>query len=271
MVRIETLTSKNGLPCDGILSTIRDNNATLWLYTQCGLIGISDSELSQWWRQPHRTVKFQALDVFDGAMPGPSTFQPAVSKSPDGRLWFANDAVLQMINPADLRKNGIAPPVYVQDLHADRKDYAIGGVIRLPPRSRDIEIGYTALSFSLPEKIRFRVKLEGRDPDWQDVGNERKKSYTDLPPSRYRFHVMASNNDGVWSRAGDTLEFSIDPAYNQTRWFQPRCVAAVLALLWGLYRLRLNQQHGKSRPRPGSVPALPAISTIRCCRAFMLR
>ena len=239
--RMERLTSRNGLPCDRILSTIRDNNATLWLYSECGLIGIPDSELKQWWQQPNRTVRFQALGVFDGAMPGRSTFQPAVSKSPDGRLWFANDAVLQMVDPGGLRKNSSAPPVYIEELHADRKDYAIGKLIRLPPRSRDIEIGYTALSFSIPEKIQFRYKLEGRDQKWQDAGTRREVFYSDLAPDRYRFHVMASNNDGVWNETGDTLEFSIAPTFYQTNWFRASLAAVFVAILWGLYRLRLYQ------------------------------
>ena len=113
--------------------------------------------------------------------------------------------------------------------------------LRLPALVRDLEIDYTALSLVAPEKIRFRVKLEGRDPDWKDVGNERKAFYNDLPPRHYRFRVMACNNSGVWNEAGDSLDFSIDPAYYQTTWFRASCVAAFLALLWALYRYRLYQ------------------------------
>jgi hypothetical protein len=113
--------------------------------------------------------------------------------------------------------------------------------LRLPPLVRDLEIDYTALSLVAPEKIRFRVKLEGRDPEWKDVGNERKASYSDLPPRNYRFRVKACNNSGVWNEAGAFFDFSIDPAYYQTRWFQASCVAAVLGLLWALYRYRLHQ------------------------------
>src|SRR5262249_6076983 len=85
------LTSGNGLPCDAIVGAIRDDHATLWLYTKCGLVAIADSELEQWWRQPYRTIQLQVLDVFDGALApqGEVRLQPAVSKSPDGRLWFA--------------------------------------------------------------------------------------------------------------------------------------------------------------------------------------
>src|SRR4029077_4590356 len=65
--------------------------------------------------------------------------------------------------------------------------------------------------------------------------------YNNLPPRNYRFRVAASNNSGVWNEAGAFLDFSVDPAYYQTRWFQALCVAALLASLGGLYRLRLRQ------------------------------
>jgi signal transduction histidine kinase/ligand-binding sensor domain-containing protein len=239
----QILTSRNGLPCDEIVSAIRDSQATLWLYTKCGFIGIADSELEQWWRQPDRTVQTQALDVFDGAVlpQGPRRIQPAVAKSPDGRLWFVNGTVLQMIDPRALRKNLVPPPVYVEEVRADRKDYAIGGVVRLPARSRDIEIDYTALSFAVPEKVRFRYKLDGRDPAWQDAGTRRQVYYNDLPPGRYTFHVTASNNHGVWNETGAALDFFIAPAYYQTMWFRTVITAAGLALLGALYQLRVRQ------------------------------
>jgi len=73
------------------------------------------------------------------------------------------------------------------------------------------------------------------------VGNRRQMFYNDLPPRHYRFRVMASNNSGVWNETGDSLDFSIEPAYYQTRWFLALCVAAFLAMLWALYRYRLYQ------------------------------
>ena len=240
---MKALTSKNGLPCDAIVSAIRDDQATLWLYTKCGFVAVTDAELEQWWQQPDRIVDVRVLDVFDGAVlpAGPRRFQPAVSKSPDGRLWFVNGVVLQMIDPGGLRKNRIPPPVYVEDVRADRKDYATGGLVRLPARSRDIEIGYSALSFSTPQKVRFRHKLEGRDQEWQDAGSRRQVFYSDLPPRHYRFRVMASNNEGVWNEAGASVDFSIAPAYYQTAWFRTGIVVAALTLVWGLYQLRVRQ------------------------------
>jgi hypothetical protein len=111
----------------------------------------------------------------------------------------------------------------------------------LSHRSNDLEIDYTALSFTNPDRVMFRYKLEGKDPDWQDVGTRRQAYYNSLPPKKYRFRVMASNNDGVWNEAGAAWNFAIVPAYYQTIWFQGLVVLASAGALWLLYRLRLHQ------------------------------
>jgi signal transduction histidine kinase/ligand-binding sensor domain-containing protein len=240
---MKTLTSSNGLPCNAIVSAIRDDRATLWLYTKCGFIAIADAELELWWQRPDRTVHFMRLDTFDGAVlpQGPRRLQSGVAKSPDGRLWFVSDAFLQMIDPGGRKQNRIPPPVYVEDVRADRTAYAGGGLVRLPAGSRDIEISYTGLSYSSPQKVRFRYKLEGRDREWQDAGTRRQVFYSDLPPGAYRFRVIASNNDGVWNEAGAALDLSIAPAYYQTAWFRTGLIIAVLALMWAMYQFRVRQ------------------------------
>jgi signal transduction histidine kinase len=85
------------------------------------------------------------------------------------------------------------------------------------------------------------LPVGGAESDWQEAGNRRQAFYTDLPPRNYRFRVTACNNSGVWNEAGTFLDFSVAPAYYQTTWFRLSCVAAFLALLWGLYQLRLRR------------------------------
>ena len=117
---------------------------------------------------------------------------------------------------------------------------------RLPPLVRDLTIDYTALSFVAPEKVRFRYKLEGQDPDWKEVVNDREAHYSNLAPGNYRFHVTACNNSGVWNETGTFLDFSIAPAYYQTGWFRVSCTAAFGALLWCIYRLRVHSIQQRS-------------------------
>src|SRR5262249_5082065 len=65
-------------------------------------------------------------------------------------------------------------------------------------------------------------------------------TYTNLGPGRYRFHVIAANNDGLWNETGAALGFVVLPAFYQTWWFYAACIVAGAALLALLYRLRLR-------------------------------
>jgi signal transduction histidine kinase len=157
-------------------------------------------------------------------------------------LWFANRSSLQVIDPEHLKQNTVPPPVYIEQVVADRAAYPFeGGVLRLPPLNRDLEIDYTGLSFVAPQKVRFRYRLDGRDDAWQEAGTRRQAFYNDLRPGQYRFRVVACNNDGVWNEAGASLSFFIAPAWYQTNAFLVSCVAAGVLLVLLLFRLRMRQ------------------------------
>jgi signal transduction histidine kinase len=236
----QILTVKNGLPCNVIYSLITDNNGALWLYTQCGILEISNVELEKWWVDAGMVLQIQTLGAVDGAQPGRVPFQGA-ARSPDGKLWFANYTALQVIDPVNRKANSIPPPVRIQNVIADNISYDAGNDVPLPANTGDLQIDYTALSFANPQKIAFRYKLEGRDNKWQDAGARRQAFYTDLPPGQYRFQVIASNNDGVWNEKGAMLTFSIAPAWYQTKLFQAACVVFAVLLALTVYRARMRQ------------------------------
>jgi signal transduction histidine kinase/ligand-binding sensor domain-containing protein len=237
----KNLSTRNGLPCDGIFAVVQDNRSALWLYTQCGLIAIDKAELDSWWEHPDRIVQFKLLDVLDGVQPGLTSLKPQAARSSDGRLWFVNSQDLQVLDPDHLQQNVIPPPVQVEAVVADRKSYPAGKDLHLPPLTRDLEIQYAGLSFMAPQKVRFRYKLEGHDAGWQEPGTRRQAFYSDLPPGKYRFLVTACNNDGVWNEQGAALDFSIAPAWYQTSSFRILCLFAAIFAAWAIYRLRVRQ------------------------------
>jgi signal transduction histidine kinase/ligand-binding sensor domain-containing protein len=238
---LRALTVQNGLPCNRIITIIFDRQSDLWLYAECGLIEIARDQLQKWREQPDVKIKVSIFDVFDGAQPMLPSFRPAATRSNDGRLWFATEKLVQVIDPEHLAGNSIPPPVLIEDVIADRKRYSPGGDLSLPPLTRDIEIDYTALSFVVSQKVRFRYKLEGYDADWQDPGTRRQAFYNDLRPGKYTFHVIACNNDGVWNETGATLAFRVAPAWYQTNWFLILCAGASLFLVWSVYSLRVRR------------------------------
>ncbi|HEX4426733.1 MAG TPA: two-component regulator propeller domain-containing protein [Terriglobales bacterium] len=247
--RSKTLTSQDGLPCNELYTLVKDNLGFYWLYTKCGLVAIAGSELRKWLEHPGTVVQSRVFDVFDGVQPGLAPLQPTASRSSDGLLWFANDSVLQMMDPRHLDVNPIPPPVHIERVIADRKNYLLGEDLRLPALTRDIEIDYAGLSFVVPQKVRFRYKLEGHDADWQEPQTRRQAFYSDLRPGSYRFHVIACNNDGIWNEVGASLDFTLRPAFYQTNWFLFLCVGAAACLAWVAYQLRVRQlaEHLDSR------------------------
>jgi signal transduction histidine kinase len=244
---ITTLTSKTGLPCDEVHSSIEDDDHAMWVFLACGLARIERSEWYAWIDDPRRAIKTTIFDSSDGvgSVRLSGGYGPGVTKSPEGKLWFATPDGVSVIDPRHLPFNKLPPPVYIEQITADRNPYDASSAanvrLPLPARVRDVEIEYTALSLVVPERVLFRYKLEGLDSDWHDAGNRRQAFYTNLPPRNYRFRVMACNNSGVWNEAGAFLDFSVAPSYYQTIWFRLSCVAALLALSWVLYQLRLRQ------------------------------
>lgn len=242
--RISTLTRANGLPCDTVHWTIEADNS-VWMYTACGLLQVPLSEMQKWSADPKTVIHYRIFDNSDGVRSHAllTGYTPHVSKSRDGRLWFAHFGVVSIISPQNLELNTVPPPVYIEQLSANGKSYPAISGMRLPARIRDLTVDYTALSFSAPEKIRFKYKLEGQDPDWREVINHREVQYSNLSPGTYRFHLIACNNSGVWNEKGDVLQFSIAPAYYQTNWFRILCSVIFCLLLWAAYQLRMRRLH----------------------------
>jgi len=246
---VATLSSRNGLPCDSVHWVMEDGEHAFWLYMACGLVRLARTELDAWAvtanRDPGRRVEATVFDVSDGVRSHSRTtgFSPSVAKSMDGKLWFLPWDGVSVIDPHRLPFNRLPPPVHIERITADRKTYdaafAVKGHLRLPPLVRDVEIDYTALSLVAPERVLFRYKLDGRDTDWQEVGNRRQAFYSDLSPGDYRFRVSACNNSGVWNEASTFLDFFVAPTYYQTTWFRLSSVAVFLGLLLALYRYRL--------------------------------
>lgn len=235
------LTTRNGLPCDSVRALVTDRGGNLWLDTQCGLVRIALADLQTWWRDENAQLEPTVFDTFDGWLPGFAPFQNSAARSPDGRLWFAKSGVLQMIDPDHLPRNPRPPPVLIEEVVADRRSYPPSATFSLPPLTRDLEIRYTAPSLAVPQRVRFRYRLEGRDEVWVDAGTRRQAFYNDLSPGDYRFRVIACNNEGACNETGAALGFAVLPAFYQTRWFLALWLGATACFAWACYRWRLHR------------------------------
>jgi signal transduction histidine kinase/ligand-binding sensor domain-containing protein len=237
---LRLLTTSNGLPCDFTYSAAVDAHDALWVFSQCGLTHIRRSELDRWWQHPESQLLVEHFSQEDGVQPGAPLLRPPVAKTADGRLWFSNGSTLQVVDPDHLTNANSAPPVQLVRAVIDGKAAKAQSAITVPPAARDIEIDYTALSFTMPQRVRFKYQLRGYDGDWQQPGTRRSAFYSNVKPGKYMFQVIAANEAGIWSPNGSSIEVIVEPAWYQTNSFIVVCVLISGAILYGVYRLRVR-------------------------------
>lgn len=157
-----------------------------------------------------------------------------------GRLWLSTNSGLAM---ADARRAaaGLAPAlVQIEDVSADGSPVERTRTLTIPPRRDRITFVFAALSLSVPERVRFRYRLDGFDRDWSDPVAERQAVFTNLGPGTYRFRVIASNSEGVWNSAEAALPFTIAPAWWQMGSFWAAVAGLVFTVVWAAHRVRLR-------------------------------
>jgi signal transduction histidine kinase len=248
--RFNTVTLLGGAAMPTVSGIVETASGDLWLSTSEGAMKVPADEVRRVVHDPRYAVRYTLLDFLDGMPARPVTVRPVptMAEGTDGRLWFATSNGIAWTDPKHVVRNALAPPVDVQAVIADGVRYEPSAALKLPIRTRNLQISYTALSLSIPERVRFRYQL-GTDQPWQDVGGRRDAYFTDLAPGHYRFRVIASNNDGVWNQTGAAVDFDIPPAFIQTKWFLGMCAAAGALVLWLLWSLRLRQIKAGLRDR----------------------
>ena len=227
----------------GVSGIVELPNGDVWINQANGVVHIPAAEVQTSLHDFHHELRGELFDYRDGSPGSASPVRPLPSAilAADGRIWVSGTGGTAWIDPAHLVRNPLPPPVAIESVIVDDHEYAADTPARLPAQPSDIEIAYAALSLTIPERVRFRYRLEGYDKTWQDAGDRRSAFYTDLGPGRYTFRVIACNNDGVWNQTGAAIGLIVPPAWFQTWWFRTICILAGVAFLWALYLLRLGQ------------------------------
>ena len=239
--RFVSATAMNGL-AGGVRAIVEDGLGSLWLGVAAGIVRMNPSELNQVAKDASYRIRYDLYDMSDGLRGTPMVRRgyPTAAVAGDGTVWFVTSNGVAVAYPYRAKKDPQPPPVRVERVLANGAYLDATPAVQLPPRTANLEIDYTALSFTAPEKIQFRYMLQGLDNDWVDAGTRRKAFYTNLPPGDYRFRVTASNG-GVWNEVGAQWAFSIGPTFFQTKWFYAACVALFSLVVVAAWQVRVRQ------------------------------
>lgn len=238
--KFSIFSTRHGLIDNTVSMIFEDARGNLWLNGNAGITRVARQDLNDLAEGRRDRVEVGWFGTAEGMKnrEGNGGGQPAGWQSADGRLWFPT---LEGVVVVDTNEPLPRPPsVLIEEGRADDTVLDLKRQTRVAPGVGKFEFTYTAFAYGNPSSLRFKVMLEGYDPDWVEAGDRRQASYTNLAPGPYQFRVIARSNDGVWSEPGEPLTFELAPRFYQTAWFQSLATLAVFGVAWGAYHISVR-------------------------------
>jgi signal transduction histidine kinase/ligand-binding sensor domain-containing protein/CheY-like chemotaxis protein len=255
--RFTTYTANGGLYVNFVYSIAEDDHGNLWMSCAKGIFKVSKQELNDFAEGRISRITSKAYGIEHGlsSTVGSVGHHSGALKTKDGRMWFGMMVGVNIVDPNVFVANSLPPQVHIEDVTIDAQLFLGSDQegASAPPGRGDLVIRYSGLSLIAPEKVRFKYKLEGYDPDWVDAGNRRAAYYSNIPPGRYTFRVKAANNDGVWNEAGANYAIYLDPHFYQTNWFAGLIFGSIVMLATGGYKLRMQSLRANEQRLAGLV------------------
>jgi ligand-binding sensor domain-containing protein/signal transduction histidine kinase/DNA-binding response OmpR family regulator len=253
-------TVQNGLVDNQVYSLLEDRGGYLWLAGRSGISRLGKQELEAVAREKTGLLHPDWYNETDGMKSRWCT--GAGVQTRDGRFWFPTSAGAAVIDPNRITQNTPPPPL-IEKLAVDGESFIIksltgsGDTLQLAPGKKRLEFYYTAVTFVSPQKLSFKIKLDGYDSDWVDMKNLRTATYTGLQPGNYTFRVTAGSAGGTWNGNQASFPFYLKPYIYQTTWFY---ITALLLIAAGAFLLH-HYRVGKLRARKKELKRLVEMRT----------
>lgn len=229
------------LPTDIINMIISDSRGKLWMSSYDHIIYFDPLTMYK---------KFYFISHF---IPIEQFNHGAGCLTSKGEIVFGGTNGLIFFHP-DSFKNNNKPPeivftnfkIFNEIIQPDsinsplKENIEIAKEIKLKYNKNVISITFSALNYVYPEYNQYAFKLENYDKQWNYCGNMRTAVYTKLPPGKYTFRVIASNNDGIWNFKGSSIKITVLPPFYMTWWFKIFIFFSILLTPLAFYTYRLN-------------------------------
>jgi ligand-binding sensor domain-containing protein len=257
---------QKGLHENSVYTVLEDKTGHLWFNSNAGVLSVARADLNAFAEGRSKSVPTKVYGSQQGLKL--AEFRgPVVQRggqTPDGRLWFPSTLGVVTVDPANVKVDSKAPPVILEKVVVDGHPTVARDGLTVPAGTEKVEIHFTGLTYTVPEKATFKYQLEGFDSAWVDAKHTRSAHYTKLPPGRYVFRVVAANSDGFASEKGAALGFEQLPQFHQTWWFRALLGIFVVAGIVGAHRLRVYQLQASERALARKVQETVAhLKTLR--------
>ncbi len=196
--KFRQMTTKEGLPNNGILRILEDDKGNLWLSSYYGLCRFNP-----------RQKTFRNFTQADGLQSNQFSFNAAMI-SKGGEFLFGGIKGFNIFYPDSIYEKKNIPKLFLTGLSIDNapvekdtafvtardKDIITG--ITVPFDKALLSFDFTALHYSPAANLKYAYFLKGWDKDW-DITNVRTANYSHLGEGEYTFYVKVRNADGGWN------------------------------------------------------------------------
>ncbi len=233
---------KSGLSNNVIYAIKEDQkNGHLWLSSNKGLSEFDPREES--------FTNYNRTDGLQG-----NQYNPESSlRCSDGTLLFGGISGMDAFMPGKIETSSYLPEIVFTNFWLDniernvndslstlRENIILTERIDLDYNQNSFGVEFAILEYSFSDRNQYAYILEGLNKSWQNIGSERKATFTNVGPGTYTLKVRASNSDGVWTPSEKALTIAIHPALWQTTVFKISVIALFTILAISLVRIRIN-------------------------------
>ena len=223
------LTKENGLASNSMRDAVVSRDGKVWIATRNGLIQFDPA-----------TTAFKNYTYDNGILDNDFV---CIAELTDGRIAAGSTTGLVSFHPRDVDTQALlAPPVIT--------DFTVYGKTVPENSTNQFTIGYSdnyfafeyiSLHYSSPQQVEYAYMLKGLDKDWIPAGTRRFVSYNRVPGGHYSFRVRARLPNGQWVESNTPVKLFVQTAFYRQWWFYLLCALVVVAILYALFRYRLQQ------------------------------
>jgi signal transduction histidine kinase/ligand-binding sensor domain-containing protein/DNA-binding response OmpR family regulator len=229
-----------------IYGIIKDNAGKMWFSTNNGVFEFD----------PQTKTK-RSFGKWDNLQSQQYNYK-AYYKDSSGKLYFGGINGFNAFYPNQVSGSTATPKVSFTNFQLFNKDLDLNDEhsplkksinytdeIVLKSDQSVLSIEYASLSFIAPHKLQYAFKMEGFDKGWNNVGSQRKATYTNLPAGEYSFQVKVIDDLGADIGQVSSIKITILPPFYRT--ITAYIIYAVVFILGALWLRRYVYEKEKKR------------------------
>ena len=237
--KFTNITDKQGLASNEINSIIPDNNGAIWVGLSNGIDKVVEV---------NGTYKIKHYGIEDGLI-SQECSQNCMIIDSIGRIIIGTSKGLMVYQPKYDKENVLEPitklksiDLFFQETNWDQFSDSVSvdnipNNLELPYDKNYLTIKFIGVSLTTPKRVNYKYMLKGLDKDWRHSSST-EASYSNIPPGKYEFLLLANNGEGVWNKNPVVFKFTIAPPFWRTWWFYSIILMIIFSGVYSYFKIR---------------------------------